>query len=53
MIYSPINENGILSTRYNNEIFMLYEDLDKVKVIKMGTFRWLGHLSRMQELDPC
>lgn len=53
MIYSPINDNGILSTRYNNELFMLYEDLVKFKVIKMVTFRWLGQLSRMQELDPC
>jgi hypothetical protein len=39
MIYGPINGNGILSTRYNNERFMLHEDLDMVKVIKMGTLR--------------
>jgi hypothetical protein len=22
-------------------------------VIKIGRFKWLGHLFRMQELDPC
>jgi hypothetical protein len=24
-----------------------------VRVIKIGRLRWPGHLSRMQELDPC
>jgi hypothetical protein len=24
-----------------------------VKLIKMGTLRWLGHFFRMKELDPC
>jgi hypothetical protein len=24
-----------------------------VRVIKIGRLRWLGHLFRMQELDPC
>jgi hypothetical protein len=24
-----------------------------VRVIKIGKLRWLGHLFRMQELDPC
>jgi len=24
-----------------------------IKVIKIGRMRWLGHLFRMQELDPC
>jgi hypothetical protein len=33
--------------------FICYDEKDIVKVIKMETLRWLGHLFRMQELDPC
>jgi len=32
---------------------MLYAVLDIVEVIKIGQLRWLGHLFRMPELDPC
>ena len=53
MIYGPINNNGIWRTRYNKELYILYNESDIVKVIKIGRFRWLGHLFRMQELDPC
>ena len=38
---------------YNNELCMLYEIYYIVKLIKIGRLRWLGHLFRMQELDPC
>lgn len=31
---------------------MLYDELDIVKVIKTGRLRWVGHVFRMQELDP-
>ena len=31
---------------------MLYDELDIVQVIKTGRLKWLGHLFRMQELDP-
>jgi len=53
MIYSPINDNDIWKTRYNNELYTLYEKLDIFKVIKMGRLKRLGHLLRMQELDSC
>jgi hypothetical protein len=36
MIYGPNNEDGIWRTRYNNELFMLYEKLDIVKLIQLG-----------------
>jgi hypothetical protein len=45
--------NGIWRTRYNNELYTLYNELDVVKVIKMGIFRWLGQLFTMQELEIC
>jgi len=38
----------------NNELYTLYDEPDIVKVTKIGkTEVWLGHLCRMQELDPC
>ena len=53
MIYSPVKDNGIWRTKHNNELCLLYVELDIVKVIKIGRLRWLGHHFRMQELDPC
>ena len=52
-IYVHINGNGVWRTRYNNELYTLYDELYTVKVIKIGRLKWLGHLFRMQELDPC
>jgi len=52
-MYGPINDNGIWRTRYNNVLYWLYSELDKVKVMTIGRLRWLGHVFRMQELDPC
>ena len=43
---SPINEDGMWKT-YINELCTLYDELDIVKVIKLGRLRWLGHLFRM------
>jgi len=36
MLYGPINDNDIWRTRYNNELYTLYDDLDVVKAIKTG-----------------
>jgi hypothetical protein len=51
IIYGPINDNGIWRTCYNNAFYALCDELDVVKVIKIGRLRWLGHLFRVQELD--
>jgi len=38
----------------NDELYTLCDEPNIVKVIKIGkTEMWLGHLCRMQELDPC
>jgi hypothetical protein len=37
----------------SNHLYTLYDKLDIVKMLKIGRLRWLGHLFRMQELDPC
>jgi hypothetical protein len=52
-IYGPIKENGILRSRYNHEIYKLYNEPDIVTVIKVEWWRWLGHLFRMQEQNSC
>jgi hypothetical protein len=41
MIYGPINEDGTRRTRYNNELYTLYDKLDIVKVIKSGRLKRL------------
>ena len=53
MIYSPVNDNGIWRTRYYNELYTLFDELDLVRVIKRRILRLLGHVFRMQDLDPC
>ena len=50
MIYCPVNDNGIWRKRYNSELYTLYNEPDFVKVVKIGKFRWLGKLFRMQEI---
>ena len=52
IMYGLINKDGIWRTRYNNELYTFYNELDTVKVIKLGRLRWLGHRFRMQERDP-
>jgi hypothetical protein len=39
VIYGPCNDNIIWRTRYSNELDMLYDELDIVKVIKIGKLR--------------
>ena len=51
MIYGSINDNGMWRTKYSNVLYLLYSELDIIKVMKTGRLRWLGHLFRMQELD--
>jgi hypothetical protein len=35
----------------NSKIYKLHDEYD-VKFIKHGTFRWSGHVTRMEESDP-
>jgi hypothetical protein len=51
-IYVPVNNDSMGRTRYDGEIYMFYNELDKVRVTKLGRLRWLGHLFRMQEVHP-
>jgi hypothetical protein len=42
--------SGELDTMMN---YSLYKYLDIVRVIKVATIRWLGHLVRMEENSSC
>ena len=39
--------------RHSNELYKPYNELNVVKVIKIGILWWLEQLFRMQELEPC
>jgi hypothetical protein len=51
-IYGPVKENGMWSSKYNRELCKLYNEPGIVKENKVGWFRWLGHLSIMQQQNP-
>jgi hypothetical protein len=34
-------------------LYQLYEGPDTVKVVKAGRLRWLGHLFRSEDMNPC
>jgi hypothetical protein len=51
--HGSIKENNIWRSRYNHELYQLYNEPDLMNVIKSGRFRWLGHLFIMQEQNPC
>jgi hypothetical protein len=38
-----------MEIRCNRELYNLYNEEDRVKVIKVERLRWLGHLFIMQE----
>ena len=53
IIYGPGDDNSICGTRYNNDLYTLCNEKDLVKMMRIGTLRWLGHFFRMQDLGPC
>ena len=52
-IYGPVNDRGIWRIRNNNEIYNLYKEPNIIKVIKANRLRWLGHLHRSEDNNPC
>jgi hypothetical protein len=52
-IYGPTCENFVWRIKYNDELYTLYKDLDKVRVTQVARIGWLGHLVRMEEMSPC
>ena len=52
-IYGPICEEAVWRSRYNEELYRLYDEADLVTTIKITRLRWAGHVMRMKENLPC
>ena len=52
-IYGPICEGKIWRSRYNEELYRLYDETDLVTAIKITRLRWAGHIVRKQDNLPC
>jgi hypothetical protein len=52
-IYGPVNDKIIWRIRYNNELHQLLGEPDIIKEVKASRVRWLVHLFRGNESNPC
>ena len=52
-IYGPICEEVVWISRYNEELYRLYDEADLVTTDKITRLRWAGHVTRMQDNLPC
>jgi hypothetical protein len=52
-IYGPICEGAAWRSRYNEELYHLYDETDLVTTIRITRLRWAGHIVRMQDNLPC
>jgi hypothetical protein len=52
-IYGPICEEATWRSRYNEELYCLYDETDLVTAIKITRLRWAGHILPMQDNLPC
>ena len=52
-IYGPTCEEAVWRSRYNEELYSLYDEADLVTAIKITRLRWAGHVVRMQDNLPC
>ncbi|KAJ4435519.1 hypothetical protein ANN_18135 [Periplaneta americana] len=51
--YGPVNDEGSWRKRYNYELYQLFKEPDVCREIKAKKVRWLGHICRKDENDPC
>jgi len=52
-INGPLCEGAIWRSRYNEELYRLYDETDLVTTIRITRLRWAGHRVRMQNNLPC
>jgi len=52
-IYGAICEGAAWRSRYNEELYRLYDEIDLVTTIRITRLRWAGHIVRMQGNLPC
>ncbi|CAK1591299.1 unnamed protein product [Parnassius mnemosyne] len=48
-IFGAVMENERWRTRYNHELYQMYDEPNVIKTIKIGRLRWAGHVLRMDE----
>jgi hypothetical protein len=52
-IYGTICEEATWRSRYNEELYRLYDETDLVTTIKITRLRWGGHIVRMKDNLLC
>jgi len=52
-IYGPICEGVTWRSRYNEELYRLYDETYLVTTISINRLRWAEHIVRMQDNLPC
>jgi hypothetical protein len=52
-IYGPVCEGTTGRSRYNEELYRLYDETDLVTSIRITRLRWAGHIVQMQDNLPC
>jgi hypothetical protein len=51
--YGPICEGTTWRSRYNEELYRLYDETDLVTTVRITRLRWAGHIVRTQDNLPC
>jgi hypothetical protein len=52
-IYGHLCEEAMWRSRYNEELYRLYEEIDLVTAITISRLRWAGHIVRIEDNLPC
>jgi hypothetical protein len=52
-IYGPICEGATWRSRYNEELYHLYDETDLVTTVRITRRTWAEHIVRMQNNLPC
>jgi hypothetical protein len=47
--YGPVCEGATWRSRYNKELYRLYDETDLVTTVRITGLRWAGHIVRMQD----
>jgi hypothetical protein len=52
-IYGRVCEGAPWRSRYNEELYHLYDKTGLVATVRITRLRWAGHIVRMQDNLPC
>ena len=53
MKFGAVCINGVWRSRFNDELYDIYNDVPVVRRIKTQRLRWLDHVQRMNDNDMC